>query len=120
MNYLQYNVNLEKLCLMLELGDLASNPEFLTGGLLHKMYAVETTQGKYAIKALNPQIMTRPKAIQNYIISEKIANVAAINVPALPARQFNGTSLQQLDNQYYLVFDWVDGRSLNANEINKV
>lgn len=118
MNTLQYNLDLEKLCLTLQLGKLFSNPKVLTGGLLHKMYAVETTQGKYAIKALNPQIMSRPAALQNYINSEKIAKVAANNLPALPARQFNGTSLQHLDGQYYLIFDWVDGRSLKANEIN--
>ena len=34
------------------------------------MYAIETAQGKYAIKALNPQIMLRPLAMQNYINSE--------------------------------------------------
>lgn len=64
--------------------------------------------------------MIRPKAMQNVINSERIANIAANNVPALPAKQFNGTSLQQLDNQYYLVFDWVEGRSLKPHEINKV
>jgi aminoglycoside phosphotransferase (APT) family kinase protein len=113
-------VNLEKLCLTLQLGDLISSPEVLTGGLLHKTYAIETTQGKYAIKALNPQIMSRTTALQNYINSEKIANIAANNLPALPAKQFNETSLQHLDGQYYLVFAWVDGSSLKANEINLV
>lgn len=120
MSDIQYNLKFEKLCMMLQLGELVGTPEALTGGLLHRMYAVETTQGKYAIKALNPQIMIRPKAMQNIINSERIANIVSNNVPALPAKQFNGTSVQQLDNQYYLVFDWVEGRSLKPHEINKV
>jgi hypothetical protein len=103
---------------MLQLGDLVNEPESLTGGLMHRMYAVVTTKGKYAIKALNPQIMIRPKAMQKIINSEKIANIAAKTVPALPAKQFNGSSIQQIDKQYYLVFDWVEGRSLKPSEIN--
>lgn len=120
MSHVQYNIKIANLCIVLKLGELVGTPEVLTGGLMHKMYAVETTRGKFAIKALNPQIMMRPKAMQNFINSERIANIAAINVPALPAKQFNGTSLQLLDNQYYLVFDWIEGRSLKPNEINKV
>lgn len=118
MSDLQYNLQFDKLCNILQLGEIISVPEAISGGLLHRMYAIETTQGKYAIKALNPQIMTRPTALQNYINSELIANIAAKNVPALPAKIINGTFLQKFDNQFYLVFDWVDGRSLKANEIN--
>lgn len=120
MSNIHYNLNFEKLCTMLQLGDLVKTPESLSGGLLHRMYAVETTKGKYAIKALNPQIMIRPKAMQNLIDSEKISNIAAKSVPALPAKQFNGSSLQQIDNQYYLVFDWIEGRSLKPSEIRTV
>jgi len=95
-------------------------PEEISGGLLHRMYAVETTQGKYAIKALNPQIMVRPEAMQNYINSERIANIALNNTPALPAKKFNGTFMQEIDKQFYLVFQWVEGETLKPNEINVV
>jgi Ser/Thr protein kinase RdoA (MazF antagonist) len=117
---IQYNFKFEKLCNFLQLGEIVGEPEVMSGGLLHRMYAIETTQGKYAIKALNPQIMLRPEAMQNFIISERIANIAAYNIPALPAKKFNGTFIQEIDNQFYLVFDWVDGKSLKANEINIV
>jgi hypothetical protein len=76
------------------------------------MYAIETTQGKYAIKALNPQIMLRPVAMQYFINSEQIVNNAAINIPAVAAKKFNGTSIQEVDKQFYLVFNWVDGKNL--------
>jgi len=114
-----YNVNLNKLCSMLNLGEMRSDPKALSGGLLHRMFAVETTQGKYAVKALNPQIMARPKALQNTIHSERIANAAArSDIPALPAKQFYGESIQRVDDQYYLVFDWVEGRSLTHDDVH--
>lgn len=113
----QYNLQFEKLCNVLQLGEIAGVPEALSGGLLHRMYAIKTTQGKYAVKALNPQIMARPTAMQNYINSEQIASIVANNIPALPAKKINATIMHEIDNQFYLVFDWVDGKSLKLNEI---
>jgi len=118
MSETQYNLQFDKLCNMLQLGEIIGVPEAISGGLLHRMYRIETDQGKYAIKALNPQIMIRPTAMQSFINSERIANIAANNVPALPAKQFNGASVQKIDDQYYLVFDWIEGRSLKSDEIN--
>lgn len=56
MHNLQYHLNFELLCTRLQLGELTGTPEILTGGLLHRMYEVKTSKGKYAIKALNPQV----------------------------------------------------------------
>jgi len=120
MSEIQYNLQFDKLCDMLQLGEIIGVPEAISGGLLHRMYRIETDQGKYAIKALNPQIIIRPTAMQNFINSERIATIAANNVPALPAKQFNGASVQKIDDQYYLVFDWIEGRSLKSDEINTI
>ena len=120
MSDIQYNLQFEKLCNILKLGEIVGIPKAISGGLLHRMYAIETTQGKYAIKALNPQIMLRPAAMQHFISSEKIVNIAANNIPALPAKRFNGTFMEEVDNQFYLVFDWVNGKSLKPKEINIV
>lgn len=90
MNEIRYNLQFDKLCSSLKLGELTSEPSAISGGLLHKMFAVETTQGKYAIKALNPQIMLRPPAMRNIIDSELVANIAAGRIPALAAKIFNG------------------------------
>lgn len=103
MDDIKYNLQFEKLCNILKLGELVGMPEGISGGLLHRMYAIETTQGKYAIKALNPQIMLRPTAMQHIINSERIANSALKNIPALPAKIFNSTSIQEIDKQFYLV-----------------
>lgn len=109
---------IEILCNELGLGDIAVAPIALSGGLLHRMYAVQTTSGRYVVKALNPEIMARPTAMQNFIRSELIANRAANYVPALPAKKFNGASIQQVGEQFCLVFEWMDGKSLKPSDIN--
>ncbi|GGH60212.1 membrane protein [Paenibacillus silvae] len=114
----QYNLQFDKLCNSLKLGELSKTPEAISGGLLHRMFAIETTKGKYAIKALNPQIMARPMAVDNFIRSEKIANFAAKSLPAKPANTIGGTFIHNIDNQFYLVFDWINGSSLKAHEVN--
>jgi len=117
MSDIHYNLQFEKLCSILQLGEIVDVPEKISGGLLHRMYAIKTTKGKYAIKALNPQIMLRDEAMQNFINSEEVANIVSNNISALPAKRFNETFIHQVDSQFYLVFDWVEGKSLKPNEI---
>lgn len=50
---MQYNLQFEKLCNVLQLGKIVGMPKAISGGLLHKMHAVKTSEGKYAIKVLN-------------------------------------------------------------------
>lgn len=115
-NNIKYNVQFVQLCDMLSLGEIKREPKTITGGLMNRMYSIETTKGKFAVKALNPSVMARPEAVKNYIISEHVANVAYKYVPALPAKMFNGNSLIYLEKQYYLIFDWIDGITLKNYE----
>ncbi|PFT64851.1 aminoglycoside phosphotransferase [Bacillus cereus] len=108
----------KKLCVESQLGEMAGVPVSISGGLLHKMYAIETHKGKYAIKILNPQIMIRPDAMMNYINSERIANLVSEKVPAVPAKIINGDVIKTIDNQFYIVFDWIEGKTLKPNTIN--
>ncbi|WP_020061963.1 aminoglycoside phosphotransferase family protein [Bacillus sp. 123MFChir2] len=116
----QYRLEFKDLCQISQLGELLNAPESISGGLLHRMYIVDTTKGKYAIKLLNPQIMLRPTAIRNYINSEKVANFLFNSIPNLPAKIINGDVLQKVDSQFYLVFDWIEGESLKPYEINNI
>ena len=36
------------------------------GGFLHRMYKVDTETGSFAVKHLNPNVMKRPDAMNNY------------------------------------------------------
>jgi Ser/Thr protein kinase RdoA (MazF antagonist) len=113
-----YNLQFEKLSQMLDLGQIIGTPTAVSGGYLHRMFCMETVQGKFAVKALNPEIMQRPAAKHNYLRSEQISNIAASRVPALPAIKQNKSSLHEIDKQYYLVFNWVDGKSLKSIDVD--
>lgn len=113
-----YNIQHEKLCKTLQLGDLILEPQELSGGLIHRMFAFQTTKGKYAIKALNPQVMGRPEAFQNFINSEMIAFTMSKSINAVPAKKYNNKVLQELDGQFYLIFDWCDGKNIFGDDIS--
>ena len=117
MENVQYHIQFEQLCDNLGLGTLLCEPAQLTGGLLHRMYAIETTSGKYAVKALNPQVMLRPTAKSNIMNGEHVAAIAAEHIPALPAKNFGNTSIQQIGGQSYLIYDWAEGKSLYGESI---
>ncbi|WP_406687936.1 phosphotransferase [Rossellomorea vietnamensis] len=110
--------HLKELCFQTHLGEWITDPVKVSCGLLHTMYAVETTTGKYAVKALNPSIMKRPDALGNYIRSEQVARLVSENVPAIPAKTFDGDAIQKVGEQWFLVFDWVEGRSVKQDEIS--
>jgi len=112
-----YNLQFENLCATLGLGEPTGTPTPLTGGLLHRMYALETHAGKFAVKALNPQVMQRPAAKGNVLKAEAVARIAAKHIPAAPAQEFHCGVMPEIDGQHYLVFDWVDGAPRYHDEI---
>ncbi|MGI5958435.1 MAG: phosphotransferase [Massiliimalia sp.] len=80
------------------------------GGLLHKMYRVDTVQGAYAVKLLNPEIMKRDSAWDHYLFSEQIAGLAKEQgIPALPALNQDGLPIQKIEDHCFMVFPWFEG-----------
>lgn len=110
-----YKLNFEKLCATYKLGSLRSTPEPISGGFLHRMYRMTTDQAEYAVKALNPQIMLRETAMNNIITAEKAAELArSRGINSLPALMHGGSCMHEVDGQYYLLFPWVQGRTIPA------
>ena len=104
----------------LKLGTLKAQPQRVSGGYMHKMYCLETTSGKYAVKLLNPAIMKRPEALQNYQSAERLERVLQENkIPIVPALEINGCKMQCMGNQYFYIFNWIDGKALGLEEIKK-
>lgn len=95
---------IEKLITQCGLGTIQNSIQQLTGGFMHKMFAVETTTGKYAVKFLNPQIMKRPTAFANFERAEKFEQILVDNhLPVVAALFFNGKKMQQVDD-FFLCF----------------
>lgn len=108
---------LEKISTHLKLGPILTEPTALSGGLLHKIFRLQTTSGTYAIKLLNPNILSRPEARQNFIDSERIATALQSEVAAVAAMPFQGSTLQQIGSDAYLVFPWTEGIILTVQQI---
>ena len=109
---------LERICAALSLGTLTAPPIRLSGGYTHRMFRLDTTTGRYAVKLLNPEIMQRPDALDNYRTAEAFeALLEQSGLPILPALTIGGKKMQQVDGQYLYVFDYFDGRVLKDDEI---
>ena len=110
-------MNIEKFCERYDLGKI-QNISRLFGGLMHKIFKVETDKGIYCIKVLNSEVMARKEAFNNFVVSESIANLAKQNgIPASSALNMEGNYLTKLDDIYYMVFDFVDGKILKDENI---
>jgi len=109
---------LERICSEYDLGELLCKPTRLTGGFMHKMYSLFTTNGKYAIKLLNPYVMQRETAAENYRIAEGLERkLEQTDIPILPALTFDGKKMQCIDGQYFYLYQWYDGKALKSEEI---
>lgn len=105
----------------LSLGTLTAPPVRLSGGFTHRMFRLDTTAGAYAVKLLNPEIMQRADALDNYRAAEACeALLEAQGLPILPSKTIGGRKLQCVDGQYLYVFDYFDGRVLQQEEITPV
>lgn len=110
-------MNIKRFCKEYNLGEVL-NITKISGGLMHKMFKVDTTKGIYCIKVLNPEVMSRKEAYGNFVVSESVSNLAKKNgIPVSSALDIDGNYLTKLDNMYYMVFDYVDGKTLKDDEI---
>lgn len=88
------------------------------GGLMHQMFKVKQASHTFAIKLLNPKIMKRPDALQNFRAAEQLeCIIEKTNLPVITALSFDGSKMQQVGNQYYYVYNWFEGKSLQKDEI---
>lgn len=108
----------DRICAELSLGALTGPPLRLSGGYTHRMFRLDTTTGRYAVKLLNPEVMQRPDALDNYRTAEGFeALLEKRGLPILPALTIGGRKMQQVDGQYFYVFAYFDGRVLKDGEI---
>jgi|SRR5579871_543091 len=98
------------------LGSLTERPQSVTGGLLHRMYRLSTSQGYFAVKVLNPDIMKKPKVRNEYRRSEHIAStVAEAGIPAITAIAVEGDTVQDFGASSVMLYPWVEGKMLSPN-----
>lgn len=115
--------HLEFLCAELQLDSpnaMATRVYGSRGGSF--MWRVHTKNGSYAIKQLAPIIdLKNQKIVAKYELSEIIAyRFKQRGIPAISALDKSGTRLFIIENTGYLVYPWIDGYTLDRNEISEV
>ncbi len=110
-------MNIEGFCNNYNLGKVL-NIKKLTGGLMHQMYKVKTSNNVYAIKVLNREVISRLEAYANFVTSENISNYLALNhIRVSNALKINNNYLNKYEEDYYMVFNFVNGKVLKDEEI---
>ena len=112
--------SIEKLVIETKIGTYIKEINKISGGLSHRMYKVVTDKGIYAIKELNPGVMKRKDAFSNFIFSEKVSEIAIRSgITAIGALKVNNEVITKIDDNYYMIFEWIDGTTLKADEITE-
>jgi len=112
------NEKITKLMKRCGLGEVTAKITPVSGGLMHRMYKVRTDSGIYAVKRLNPEIMKRPTARENYAAAEALeARLEEARVPMVAALTLKGRKMQELDGDFFYIFPWQKGRITDANTV---
>jgi len=91
------------------------------GGLLHKMWRLDTNNTSYAMKQLSKDIdLTNNQIVNNYELSEKIASqFIALGIPAVCAMKSN-QYLCMADGTGFLVYPWVNSQALHKDTVSEM
>lgn len=114
------NMFFNKLVDNLNLGKIEEGPIQVAGGLTHRMFRVFTDKGRYIVKLLNANIMKRPTAMGNFNKADFYEEILKQNnISAIYSIIFNNKKMQEIDGQYFYVYEWYDGKVLKDGEITK-
>lgn len=109
---------LAKLMTACGLGTILYPVEAVSGGFLHRMYKVTTDCGIYAVKHLNPEIMGRAGVFENYARAEKIERmIEKEGIPIVPAITVHGNKMQNVEGNYFYIFNWQEGHITDWDSI---
>jgi thiamine kinase-like enzyme len=106
------------ICQKYDFGTPTSNPVKVTGGLIHKMWKIETEKGNFAIKEINSEIAGRSGVLENMNQCEIVAkkfNDSGIN--SIFALENNGNHVSLIDGKYWIVYPWFEGKTFTNNDI---
>ena len=107
-----------ELCKTLHFGNLQAPATSVSGGYMHKMYKLTAEQGTYAVKLLNPSVMRRADVFDNLHLAEALKQeLQNAGILLVPANIYDGEKMQCLQNQYFYVFDWLDGKALRDGAV---
>lgn len=109
---------LEKLVRKFDLGSKIIKATQIHGGLSNRMYRVETDKAEYAIKKLNKTLMQNKTEFERITFAEKVSKIAEENgVFVERALEFEDKIIHEIDEDYYMAFNWNYGKHLEPEDI---
>jgi len=112
--------SLETLCAHYKIGSVLARPEPLSGGYLHKLWRVETQEGTFVIKKLNPAIMEKRGMAGRLEQAESIgAAFREAGIPAVIPYAHDGSFINEMDDASYLLYPFVSGSLYDLNRVSK-
>lgn len=101
------------------LGEVLSQSVQIHGGLLHKMWQIETSKGKFALKILNPEIINKEGVLDEYVVSEEITEqVQNAGIDSVFARRSTSKLLiEKIDDQQIILYPWIEGTTLKPHQV---
>ena len=114
------NEIISELLIKCDLGSLLESPKKIEGGLLNKIFKVSTIRGNFALKLLNPEVIKRKDGLKNILFTEKVSNIAKLSgIKCIPAKEINNKLIHSIKGNYFLIFDWFDGKAINEEELTE-
>ena len=91
----------------------------VSGGFLHRMYRVDTENGPFAVKRLNPEIMKRPEALNSFRRAEELEKVLEdVGIPIVPSIVIGGSRMQECGGEYFYIYRWQNGHTTDWRDIS--
>lgn len=114
------NNQVNSICAAFNLGTPIGKLTPVAGGLLHRMWRLDTTTGSYAVKQLTKDIGLTTEKRCYYELSEQVAQAfKTIGIAAVNAFKHNDQHLFDCDNNTFLVYPWTNATMLTLNTISK-
>ena len=102
------------------LGEVIPPIKRVSGGFLHRMYRVNTKDASFAVKHLNPEILKRPEARENYRRAEALEKqIEDAGIAIVPAMNLNGNKMQEYKGEFFYIFHWQNGSVTDWNHISE-
>lgn len=112
---------LPSLCQHFNLGaPIESEPSPVNGGLLHRMWKLNTNKGTFAVKELDANIMTRDGSHGRYNYTETFARYITSNsdIKASIALEVNNSHIYEKNGIILMVYPWVLGSQVDLYQIS--
>lgn len=90
----------------------------ISGGFMHRMYKVHAGDTYYAVKHLNPAVMARESAVENFDRADALeAVIEKAGIPIVPSLVLNNQKRQCIEGNFFYIFRWQEGRVTDWNNI---